>query len=215
MITAAIDEAGRGSLIGPLVLCGISVDEKGLKELENLGVKDSKLLTPKKREELEKKIKKIAEYHIVRISAKEIDLKSRIGVNLNKQEAIKMAECINVLKPDKAIIDAPSGIKKFVDNMKSYSEHECEIVAEHKADMKYVAVAAASILAKVDRDRAIKELQDSLGFEIGVGYPHDKRTISALKENLENKNLMNHVRTTWVTYSTIMKELEQKGLGEF
>lgn len=215
MIIGGIDESARGSLIGPLVICGVSIDEKDVEKLKKLGVNDSKLLTKERREELEPEIKKLVDFHIVRMSAEEIDSKSNIGVNLNKQEAIKMAECIDALKPNKVIIDAPSGIEKFVNHLKQFSSHECEIVAEHKADLKYAVVSAASILAKVDRDRYLRELEKEIGFPLGVGYPHDETTINAVKNNLENKKLMKYVRKSWVTYSNILQKREQSGLDDF
>jgi len=123
-IILGIDEAGRGPVIGPLVIAGVSIDEKGLDRLSELGVKDSKLLSPNQREGMFDKITSTArEYKVIIIPPKEIDstLKSR-SLNLNWLEAIKSAEIIDFLKPKKAIIDCPSSnireIKKIQKSIK-------------------------------------------------------------------------------------------------
>ena len=66
-LICGIDEAGRGPVIGPLVICGVLISEKDLPKLKALDPKDSKLLTPKKRSELEKKIKRVVkDYKIIK-----------------------------------------------------------------------------------------------------------------------------------------------------
>ncbi|MBA3064300.1 ribonuclease HII, partial [Candidatus Woesearchaeota archaeon] len=99
-----IDEAGRGPVIGPLVIAGVSIDEKGIDKIKKLGVKDSKLLSPKQREELfDKIINTVKEYKAIIIQPEEIDSALRSeSLNLNWLEAIKSAEIINFLKPEKA-----------------------------------------------------------------------------------------------------------------
>ena len=86
MKICGIDDAGRGSMIGPLVIAGISIKEKNLKNLKSIGVRDSKKLTPKTREILYKKILKIVDnYYVVRITPKTID-RSVSKHNLNHLE---------------------------------------------------------------------------------------------------------------------------------
>lgn len=212
MKIVGIDETGRGCLIGPLFVCGVAIDEDKLHILKELGVKDSKLLTPEQREGLAVEIKKVADYYLTYITAEEINMKSNLGINLNRQEAMKMAECINALKPDKAIIDAPSGINIFVNNIKKYSSHTCEIVAEHKADVNHPIVGAASILAKVERDKELRRIEKEVGIPLGVGYTHDKITIESVKNNFKNEGLSRYLRKNWITYINIKKEKEQKRL---
>ena len=106
-----IDEAGRGPIIGSLFIAGTMFKEEDIEKLRKLGVKDSKLLIHKKREELRKKIEKIAvKYKIIQVKPQEIDeaVESEDHMNLNWLEAHKTAEIINALEPDKAIVDCPS-----------------------------------------------------------------------------------------------------------
>ena len=216
VLVAGVDEAGRGSFVGPLVMAGVSVYEKNLGKLRELGVKDSKLLTPKKRKELERKIKKLVKgYEIIKITPHEIDNRTEVGTNLNILEAMKIADILNKLNPDIAFIDSPGGKKKFENHIKMYTDVESELIVEYKADMNYPIVAAASILAKQERDRDVKKIERETGVKLGVGYPHDERTINGVKNNLKNGKLKKHIRKSWITYENIVKEKEQKKLADW
>lgn len=215
-----IDEAGRGAVIGPLVICGLLIDEKDEEKLKKLQVKDSKLLTPKKREELAPKIEKIATHTvIIRIPPCKIDTNRRRGVNLNQIEAMKMAEIINLLEPDKAILDAPGyNTSKFRDYLWSKLDNkEVKLVCENFADQNYPVVSAASIVAKVNRDEKIEELKKKVGKDFGVGYSHDSRTIEFLNKLAgENRGkLPIYVRHTWDTAERIMNEHHQLRIFKF
>ncbi len=215
-----IDEAGRGPVIGPMVICGLMVDENGEKKLREIKVRDSKELTPKKREELAPLIEKIATHVVLlRVQPCKIDNSKKQGINLNKLEALKMIEIINLLEPDKVIVDTPCvNTKKFEDFLRSKIEKKnIEFVCENYADKNYPVVSAASILAKVNRDKAIEELKKKVGFDFGVGYPHDSRTIEFLhklaKEN--NGKLPNYVRHSWDTAEQITKQYKQMRVLSF
>src|SRR3989344_1095894 len=155
VLTLGIDEAGRGHCVGSMFIVGAMFEEQDLVKLKNLGVKDSKLLTHKRMVELEKSIKKIAKkIKIIKVSPKEIDeaVESDSGLNLNWLEALKQAEIINELKPDKVIIDCPSpNIKKYTDYLKERIKKELVdkiiFVVEHKADVNFVECSSASIVA--------------------------------------------------------------------
>jgi ribonuclease HII len=215
-----IDEAGRGPVLGPMVLCGLVVDEQQEKKLKTLGVKDSKVLSSERRKELSEKIEETSTHVIIlRVPAHKIDANRKRGINLNQIEAIKMAEIINMIKPDKVYIDAPSyNSHKFTDYLFSKLENKnVEIIAENYADKKYPVVSGASIMAKVDRDEQIRKLEEEVGESLGVGYPHDELTIKHV-EKLARKNgnkMPRYVRTTWDTTRQIIKKHEQKGLVGF
>ncbi|MEM7821122.1 MAG: ribonuclease HII [Candidatus Aenigmatarchaeota archaeon] len=209
-----IDEAGRGAVIGPLVIAGVVIDEKDSKVLAALGVKDSKLLTPDKREALAPNIKRIAkDWIILKISAKEIDaLRERI--NLNKIEAEKIAEIIRAAKADTAIIDTPQvSVSKFKTLLEGLVKNKTKIIAENYADKKYPVCSAASILAKVERDAEVRKIEKEHGIKVRTGYPHDPETIEFLKRC--KGHYPDFVRKSWATVIELNGKSKQKSLGEF
>ena len=216
VIICGVEEAGRGPVIGPMVMCGVLIDEKDSSKLKAIGVKDSKLLTPMQREQLFNKIKEIVkEYEIVIIPASDIDdaLESE-HLNLNWLEAITSAKIINKLDPDKAILDCPStNIKAYSDYVNKNLNVDVKIIAEHKADVKYPVVSAASILAKVTRDMEIKKIKDKIGINLGSGYPSDETTQQFLKENWSK--YPDIFRKTWSSYKKVALVSKQRGLREF
>ncbi len=205
-----IDEAGRGPVIGPLIVAGAMINEGEEDSLE--GSKDSKLLSHPKRLELDKKIKKNAEYLIIEVSPKEIDeTLNSDDLNLNWLEAHKQAEIINNLKPDKAIIDCPSpNCKKYEEYLRNLLENKKIIlVVEHKADLKYITCSAASILAKVRREQEMDKIKKQYG-DCGPGYPANLKTKQFLKENWEKYPEI--FRQTWSTFKNQAKMKNQKVL---
>ncbi|MBW2997748.1 ribonuclease HII [Candidatus Woesearchaeota archaeon] len=211
-----IDEAGRGPVIGPLVTAGVVIDAEDEPKLAELGVKDSKLILPKKREELfEKLIKMVKRYEIVVLSPQDIDAALiDPDTNLNWLEADTSAEVINKLKPEKVIVDCPSNnIAEYSDYIKKKLNVDCELIAEHKADMNHLVVGAASILAKVTRDRAIEEIKKEVGQDIGSGYPADPTTKQFILDNYDKHPKI--FRKTWQTYKDVVTKKQQKGLDEF
>jgi ribonuclease HII len=195
-------------------------DENGEKKLKEIQVKDSKQLTPERRKELAPKIEKIATHIVVlRVPACKIDANRKKGINLNQIEALKMADIINLLEPDKAIVDTPSfNTSKFKSYLLSKIEKKnLELICENFADQNYPVVSAASIIAKVNRDESIEELKKKVGFDFGVGYTHDPRTIEFLnKLAKENRgNFPSYVRSTWDTVDRIKKEYSQLRLLSF
>jgi len=216
ILVCGIDEAGRGPVIGPLVMCGISIDEKKIKKLEEIGVKDSKLLMLKQREDLFTKIKKIVkDFKIVIIEPKKIDqvLESK-DMNLNWLEAKTSSEIINLLKPNKAILDCPSvNIKAYSEYVKKLLKIDVKLIVEHKADLNYVVVGAASILAKVTRDREIEKIKKEIGINIGSGYPSDPTTQKFLSENWNKHSKI--FRKSWSSYKNFSEGKKQKKLGDF
>jgi len=171
-----IDEAGRGPVIGPMIVAGVMIEDGKEKMLGE--VKDSKLLRQKQRVILSKNIKKVSEYEVVVVYPKEIDealLSSNL--NLNWLEANKQAEIINKLKPNVAIIDCPSpNIYKYKEYLRNLlNDKKIKLIVEHKADMNYPVCSAASILAKVKREQEVKKIKKKCG-DIGPGYPAHPKT---------------------------------------
>ena len=205
-----IDEAGRGPVIGAMVMAGVMIEEGDEHLLE--GSKDSKMLAHPVRLELDKKIREGTEFLILEFSPAEIDeaLASE-DMNLNWLEAKGQAELINKLKPDKAIIDCPSP------NLVAYAAYvrgllddkDTELVVEHKADEKYITSSAASILAKVRREEIVSELKEKYG-ETGSGYPADPNTKKFIAENWDKHPEI--FRRSWSTYKKVVEDKGQRKL---
>ena len=212
-----LDEAGRGPVLGPMVICGLMIEDEKIPLLMDLGVKDSKLLSNEKRDELFPLLKKVSDNHlIISISPEEIDNRESNGLNLNELEGIKMAKIINALKPDRAIIDTPEpNPKTFERFIRKHLTHDCELVCEHKADIKYPVVSAASVLAKVTRDNEISELSKNLKISIGSGYPSDPETQRFLDKYWENLSKLPFVRKSWMTVSDLYARKTQKSINDF
>ena len=215
-----IDDAGRGPVIGPMVLAGVLIDKKHESYFKKIGVKDSKKITSKRRAYLAEKIKEKAEtFEILRIKPSEIDGNGYNRIKLNELEAIACAEIINRInkgfKKIKIVIDCPSTNltkwKEFlIKKIKNLSN--LEILCEHKADANHVAVSAASILAKETRELEMQKLKEIYGEEIGSGYTSDSLTIKFLEKNhkkLEDKGIF---RKTWMTWKNTISKNEQKKL---
>jgi ribonuclease HII len=215
MLVAGVDDAGRGSVIGPLVIAGILIDSEDVPKLVQLGVKDSKLLSPSRRETLAVDIKRIARKHaVVKLSPAEIDRvveKGRKLRRLNWLEAQAMAKVIELLRPDVAYVDASDVFEeRFKQQILEFLPFKVEIVSEHKADRKYPVVSAASIIAKVERDREIAELKAKYG-DFGCGYPTDPKTIEFLHRCLETfKEYPEFVRRSWRPAKKVKRENDSK-----
>ncbi len=208
-----IDEAGRGPVIGPLVIAGFCIDKANEYILREMGVKDSKLLSAKERERLFDGVKKIAKsYKIFIVEPNEIDraVTGEDGGNLNWLEGKKAVEIINELAPDEAIVDCPStNILQFTGFLEKQLTKKTILVVEHKADTNHLAVGAASILAKVTRDREIQKLEEKYG-RMGSGYPADPITQAFIKENYNKYPEI--FRKSWETFKTLVKNGQQKKL---
>ena len=196
MIICGVDDAGRGSMVGPLVIAGVRIDKKNLKKLKSIGVQDSKKLSPKTREILYKKIIEIVdEYYVVRISPKTID-SNVFKHKLNHLEAKNMAKVIKELSPQVAYVDSCDVDYKRFGNEISLLTSNSKIISRHHADSRFVVVAAASIIAKVSRDKSIHRLRKN--YDLGSGYPSDKKTVKCFKKLLlHNKQSYSFIRMSW------------------
>ena len=215
MLISGVDEAGRGPVIGPLVIAGVLFKENDLLKLVDLGVKDSKLLSSQKRETLAVQIRELAlKWHIVLLSPAEIDrvVESRRKLHkLNRLEAQAMARVIAVLKPDVVYVDASDVLAdRFGDHIAENLSFSPKIISEHKADIKYPVVSAASIIAKVERDKVISQLQKKHG-NMGCGYPSDSNTIKFLEDWIRKfGSYPDFVRKSWKTAKRVKIEANSR-----
>lgn len=213
---AGVDEAGRGPLIGPMVICGVLVSHDKLHELERIGVRDSKKLTPSRREKIGAGIQSIADQIVVRsVTASEID-RLRKRTTLNEIEVREFVEVVRALKPEKVYLDAADvSAERFgsrIGEISGLASKGAVFVSEHKADSKYPIVSAASIIAKVQRDLAISSLHDRYG-DFGSGYPSDPKTVAFVKNLVRNgEKLPPIVRHSWNSVKRIQQESTQKRL---
>ena len=215
MRISGVDEAGRGSVLGPLVIAGVSMEEADLPKLVDIGVKDSKLLSPQKRETLALQIRELAlNCYVVFLSPVEIDHVVETGKRLhklNRFEAQAMAKVLNVLNPDVAYVDASDVIaERFGEHIAENLDFSLKIISEHKADLKYPIVSAASILAKVERDKVISQLQTKHG-NLGCGYPSDSKTTKFMDDWIRKfGGFPDFVRKSWKTSKRIMREADSQ-----
>ena len=203
MKICGVDDAGRGSMIGPMVIAGISIEKKNIPKLRKLGVRDSKKLSPKKRELLYKQIVKLVDdYHVIRIPPRTID-KYVFEHNLNHLEAKKMAEVISNLNPDLSYVDSCDvNAARFGREISDLSK-KSKVKSYHYADSRFVVVSAASIIAKVSRDRSIMRLNKTTN--LGSGYPSDKKRVNYVKKVVSSKkSLPTSIRKSWKPVQKIL-----------
>lgn len=220
-LIAGVDDAGRGPIIGPLVIAGVLVPAEQQEDLKELGVRDSKLLTPGSRTQLDAKIRATAtKLSLVEAQPKEIDdcvLHGGRLRRLNYLEARMMAEVLGDLAPAEAYVDASdvnearfgTDIREFLpENLKGMN-----IVSEHHADRTFPVVSAASIIAKVRRDSLIEELHKQYG-DFGSGYITDPKTMSFLRcWRQTHPEYPPIVRMSWKTIRELEGEIGQTRLG--
>lgn len=206
------DEAGRGCVIGPMVIAIASIEPMEEYRLKELGVRDSKLLSKNRREFLYGEIKSVCKTHSVHISAEEITELMKT-TNLNDIEAIYVAKLLKEIESDsKVFIDSPDGIPaSFEKRIKRFSKKRVELICKNKADRDHPIVGAASIIAKVERDAEIEKIKKIVEYDFNSGYTSDPITIDFIKKNLDNPMLQPYLRHSWAT----LKKLRQKTLGDY
>ncbi len=212
-----VDEAGRGPVIGPMVICGAHVDQRALAAVESMGLKDSKKLTPKKREAFAAALRETLDYRLAVLGPGEIDARVYAENTLNELEVHHFADIIREARPAIAYLDACDvNPERFGLNVRRRLDFELEIVSCHEADDKYPIVMAASILAKVHRDGLIQQLSEQLGEDVGSGYPNDPVTIEFLRSYFKkHKKMPDCCRKSWRTTGAIIADCLQARLFQF
>lgn len=196
-----LDEAGRGCVIGPLVVAGVVISQENLEKLSTLGVRDSKRLSRSRRALLAPQIERIAQ----RVIVLEIG-PSDLEENLTEVELRAMAQIIRESRAECVYLDLPVGpaardrfIQALGEMVGQGQWSRRSLVAENKADAQYPVVSAASIIAKVYRDRAIEKLRQEYG-DFGWGYPSEPKTRAFLKAFYERTGRFpDCVRRKWRT----------------
>ncbi len=207
MLVVGIDEAGRGPVIGPMMIAGVLIDDRDSIRLAEIGVADSKKLSPKRRDELFSEITGVVRcFHIERLEPTVID-GLRPASNLNRLEVESMARILRHLRPDLAQVGSVDVIpSRFRDALLREVALPMEIVSVHHAEDRFPAVAAASIVAKVAREAAIASLREEYG-DFGSGYPSDPKTRKFISRWFENEgSLPPIVRKSWKTAKVLTGE---------
>jgi ribonuclease HII len=208
VLIAGVDEAGKGPVIGSMMIAGVTIEEDRIKELTRLGIKDSKCLRARQRNYLAVKIKQVANnFHILEVSARQIDEFRKI-MTMNKLMVLCHARVLDELKPKKAYLDAADvNPERFGREVDKKCVTSMKIISEHKADVTYPIVAAASILAKNRRDRSIRELEKQIGVPLGSGYPSDPITKRFLRDWIwQHDSFPDIVRHSWKTSENLIKK---------
>lgn len=207
-----LDEAGRGSVLGPMVIGAFSCLAADEAALQAAGAADSKTLSAKARERIRERLTPlgVAAAHVIPATA--ID-----AGNLNTIEEEVFALAIIAAAPDVVFIDAPvnpRGIPAFQRRLVARlgDAPVPRFVIEPKADLNYPVVGAASIFAKVARDAAITALSeeqlDAGWGALGSGYPSDPTTRRWLLGFLRRgEPLPVCVRSRWGTIDVLRQEL--------
>jgi len=220
-LTAGVDDAGRGPIIGPLVVAGVMLGENRDRELLAMGVKDSKLLSPEVRAQLAPRVRALAaKVSVVEVQPKEIDEVVLHGGKLRKLnflEAQLMAQVISELSPREVYVDASDVNEgRYGETIREFlpaALRGIKLVSEHHADRTYPIVSAASIIAKVRRDEAVEALKSKYG-NFGSGYMTDERTMNFLREwRRTHAEYPPIVRLSWKTIKEIERDLGQSRLG--
>ncbi|MEO5927575.1 MAG: ribonuclease HII [Patescibacteria group bacterium] len=207
-----IDEAGRGCVLGPLVVGIVAATEKDRRWFASLNVRDSKLVPPKQREELAEKIRARCWFQLKIATAIDVDIAVRDrSRTLNGLELEMMATCVRDVIRDFAgrdsriLVDAPSinaeGFRKKLHEASGWDDIE-RLHAKHHADELDRTVGAASIVAKSERERLIALIKQELGCDFGSGYSHDERTITHIKSVARGAT---HVRWSWATAQRLVE----------
>ena len=203
-----VDEAGRGSIIGPLIVAGISFRKARLSQLRKIGVKDSKALTPKSRAALFSQLKEMADsLCIYKIDCSVID-DNVYSKRLNKLEAQIMAHIINNLHADKVYVDScdvnPNRYRDYIRSC--VPTLKLKLYSMHHADSTNVVVSAASIIAKIIRDQEVEKIRKTY-CNIGSGYPCDNKTMGFIRGWVSKYNSPpSFARRSWRPLKHILTE---------
>ncbi len=217
MRVAGVDEAGRGCAIGPLVIAGVLVEEETIPTLREIGVKDSKKLTAKKRTTLADEIRELAlDIRVIELEPHVIDhvvFRSKPLRRLNYLETMVMAKIVRELEPDIVHMDPPDVVShRCAEQIQSVVQRKMDIICEPKADVNYPSTGAASIIAKVTRDLRIDALREKHG-DIGSGYTSDWKTQEYLADYFsKTMECPSFIRASWATVQRHLNPIKQTTL---
>jgi ribonuclease HII len=201
-----IDEAGRGSVLGPLVVGAFCYDDGRSEELAATGVRDSKQLSPRRREEIRARLDALGDCRCVPLPPRTIDTYVERG-GLNELELETFAALVREFRPDVAYVDACDvNAVRFGERLRARSRWTGRVVSRHRADSELLVVGAASIVAKVARDAEIAALRATTDEEIGSGYPSDPETRACVERHAaDGGSIPPWMRRSWATVKRVKR----------
>ncbi|MDD5726652.1 MAG: hypothetical protein PHC53_04610 [Patescibacteria group bacterium] len=201
-----VDEAGRGPVLGPMVIAICALTDRDRRWCATHNVTDSKLIPPAKRDRLAEALRERCWFATAVIQPPEIDeaVRNR-SVTLNGLETKYMAQLIKRFReahldsPAEIMVDAPvrktMPFRQLLSYMSGWTD-VASLKAENEADLWHRHVGAASIIAKAERERLMHELTEKIGRDIGCGYAHDSQSLAYVHSAQKDDP---HVRWTWLT----------------
>jgi ribonuclease HII len=211
-----IDEAGRGSVLGPLVVGAFDCTADQLDRLRATGVRDSKLLRPEQRDAVYEQLPAIGRLTSLALPPRTIDRYVARG-GLNELELESFAALVRRLEPDVAYVDAcDPNAERFGHRLEELVGNGTRIVSRHKADRDFPIVSAASVVAKVRRDAALERLRHSAGESIGCGYPHDPETQACVARHARDGGAVPPwMRRSWETVQRVKRAHPARTLDHY
>jgi ribonuclease HII len=206
-----VDEAGKGPVLGPMVAACVAGPEGALPA----GVDDSKRLSPDRRETLAAAVRDhpavavgVARVGSDRIDDPATDMNSLTVVA--HAEAVAAADAAGRGLADAGDVDADRFARRVTDA--GACPDGATVRAEHRADESHPLVAAASVVAKVERDAAVADIAAEYG-DVGSGYPSDPTTRAFLRRYVdEHGRLPECARESWQTSRDVLAAAEQSAL---
>ena len=194
-----VDEAGRGSLIGEMMVAGYAVRSDHVELLVDMGVRDSKEMSRDERREAYRALATLGVFTVYPVPPERID--SENLVSLTEEAIIAVIGYIDarigLFNVDRITIDRygrERGLRTAIREMGC----DCKVVIEEKADKRYPEVSAASIIAKHVRDERIRVLRRIYGVR-GSGYPGDRETVQWVMDVLSRGYRPPIIRYSWET----------------
>jgi ribonuclease HII len=209
--TVGADEAGKGPVLGPMVCAAVRAPPAALS-----GVDDSKALSPARRERVAARLRE-DDRVAVGVEAVGVDRIDDPGTDMNGLALSGQAAAVRavVRSGDRVFADAADVDAGRFGRRLSGAVGDCEVVAEHRADETRAVVGAASVVAKVERDRRVAALEAEYG-DVGSGYPSDPTTRAFLREFVrDHGRLPGCARSSWSTCADLLAAAEQSALDEF
>jgi ribonuclease HII len=211
-----LDEAGRGSVLGPLVVAGFCCPDATVLELRDAGVRDSKLLSAGRRESVYRRLEALGERRSIALVPRAIDRYVARGA-LNELELRAFARLVRACRPDLVYVDAcDPDAERFGRRLAQLADTGARVESRHRADRELPVVGAASIVAKVRRDHAIARLAGRVDEPVGSGYPSDPATRACVERHARaGGSIPRWMRRSWETVQRVKREQPARTLDRY